>query len=100
MFQFSTFYNFTAVVSKFTCAVRSFHVFSKRREKAALCIDLTHSGHPASPRRPPPLSVVIGSLVAGNNVKTLLWTDYLVQSQCLIADATRTGSPVNVRLAV
>jgi hypothetical protein len=46
------------------------------------------------------LAVVISSLVAGNNVKTLLGTDYLVQSQCLIADATRTASPVNVRLAV
>jgi len=44
-------------VSKFTCAVRSFHVLPKRNEKVALCIDLAHSGHPASPRRaslPPP----------------------------------------------
>ena len=87
-------------MSKFTCAVRSFHVLSTRSEKVALCIDLAHSGHPASPRRAALLPVVISSLVAGNNVKTLQGTDYLVQSECLIADATRTASPVNVRLAV
>jgi len=66
----------------------------------ALRIDFGRSGHPAPPRRTPLFPVVIISLVASNNVKTLQGTDYLVQSQCLIADATRTASPVNVRLAV